>query len=125
MRFDRFDRFNKLKALRLSKGIAHHPEPVEGKEVPEALSDRDGECANIISPQSDTVKETSRTTLCDGQRSPRGIAPRPRLKLSHHDVIPRGELTSGHRLLYKTDSRLMNSVTSGLVFRTAKNWMSH
>ncbi len=50
MRFDRFDRFNKLKALRLSKGIAHHPEPVEGKEVPEALSDRDGECANIISP---------------------------------------------------------------------------
>jgi len=31
-----FDRFDVLTALRLSKGFAHHPEPVEGRSGPPA-----------------------------------------------------------------------------------------
>ena len=40
-------------SLREARGawfdVAHHPELVEGKEVPEALSNRNGECAITIS----------------------------------------------------------------------------
>ena len=39
------------------------PRKIEGKEVAEAQSTRDGECAIVISPKTDMVKETSRTTL--------------------------------------------------------------